>query len=73
MDKNQEVLRKFGERISLLRRERNLSIQDLAAASGLEAANIEEIEAGKVNFLLTSFHSLAVGLAIDPEKLLESI
>lgn len=72
MDKD-VALRKFGRRLAALRRQKQLSIPELAAASGLTSRQIEQIEAGKVNLLFTTLVALAKGLGIDPDELLETL
>lgn len=73
MDRKETVLRKFGKRLIALRKERNLSTRELAAAAGLEYRQVLQIEAGETNLLLTTILSLARGLDIPPDKLFESL
>jgi transcriptional regulator with XRE-family HTH domain len=72
MDGKDNALRQFGKRLTALRREKSLSIRDLAASSGLGHRQIEEIEEGKVNLHFTTILALARGLEVDPALLLDS-
>jgi len=72
MDKD-VALRKFGRRLAALRRQKRLSVRELAARSGLTGRQIEQIEAGKINLLFTTIVALARGLGVDPEELLETL
>ena len=72
MDKD-VALRKFGQRLAALRRQKRLSVRELAARSGLTGRQIEQIEAGKINLLFTTIVALARGLGVDPEELLETL
>lgn len=70
MDRNEKALHSFGQRLTRLREERNLSITDLAARCGLDARHIGRIEAGEVNILVSTVFRLAKGLGISPGDLL---
>jgi transcriptional regulator with XRE-family HTH domain len=67
-----EALRAFGRRLAILRKQKDLSVRQLAAASGLDYRQIQQIEAGKVNFLFTTILALAKGLEVNPNRLLGS-
>jgi transcriptional regulator with XRE-family HTH domain len=73
MERNDKSLRRFGRQLASLRKQRNLSVRDLAARSGVDLRQITRIEAGKVNILFTTVLALARGLGITPEELLESL
>jgi transcriptional regulator with XRE-family HTH domain len=73
MDRKEKVLRKFGKRLTALRREKSLSTRELAVAASLEYRQVSQIEAGETNLLLTTIISLARGLDIPPDKLFESL
>ena len=70
MDRNEKALHSFGQRLTQLREERNLSIPDLAARAGLDAGHIGRIEAGEVNLLVSTVIKLAKGLGVSPGELL---
>jgi transcriptional regulator with XRE-family HTH domain len=73
MESNEDALRRFGARLSMLRQQKKMTIRDLSLASGLEPGQIERIEEGKVNFLFTTILALAKGLDTDPGELLETL
>jgi transcriptional regulator with XRE-family HTH domain len=73
MDRSEKALRKFGQRLTELREQKQLTIRDLAHRSGLDARQVGRIEAGKVNLLFSTILALARGLGISPEELLESL
>ena len=70
MDRNEKALHSFGQRLTQLREERNISIPDLAARTGLDARHIGRIEAGEINILVSTVFKLAKGLGISPGELL---
>lgn len=73
MERNDQLLRLFGRRLTELRERQQLSIRDLAKRSGIEARQITRIESGEVNILFTTVLALARGLGITPEELLDSL
>ncbi len=68
MDKDQLKIA-FGEHLTKLRKERDLSIHQLAHACDLEYSHVQRIEKGKVNIALTTLASLAQGLDMTLEEL----
>jgi transcriptional regulator with XRE-family HTH domain len=73
MERKEEVLRKFGKQVAAIRRQKQLSIPQLAIATGLRPGKLVRIEAGKVNLLFTSILALSKGLGISPDELLQSV
>jgi transcriptional regulator with XRE-family HTH domain len=73
MERKEEILRKFGKQLTTIRKQKGLSIRELALATHLETGHIQKIEAGKVNLLLSTILSLARGLEIAPEELLKPL
>jgi transcriptional regulator with XRE-family HTH domain len=73
MQRREEILRQFGKQVTFLRKQKKLSIRELARAANLEWPQVQNIEAGKVNLLFTTIISLARGLDVPPEKLLSSL
>jgi transcriptional regulator with XRE-family HTH domain len=69
MDRKEKLLRKFGKRLTALKKEKGLSTRELAAAAGLEYRQVLQIEAGKTNLLFTTILSLSKGLELPPDKL----
>ena len=72
MVRKEEALRKFGNRLAALRKQKKLSVPALAAAAGLECEQVRQIEAGEINLLLTTILALAKALEISPDELLET-
>ena len=73
MDQKDEVLKKFGRYLTARREERNMTVQELAAATGLTSQNLRRIEAGEVDILFTTVVMLSKGLDITPGELLQSL
>ena len=73
MDQKDEVLKKFGRYLTALREERKMTVQELAAATGLTSQNLRRIEAGEVDILFTTVVMLSKGLHITPGELLQSL
>jgi transcriptional regulator with XRE-family HTH domain len=71
MERNERSLRRFGQQLTILREQKQLSIQDLSKRSGVNSRQLIRIEAGQVNILFTTILALARGLGIPPEELLE--
>jgi transcriptional regulator with XRE-family HTH domain len=62
--------RQVGERIRAKRRERGLSQEGLAAAVGLKRPSMSNIEKGRQNILLHTFHQIADCLNVEAADLL---
>jgi transcriptional regulator with XRE-family HTH domain len=73
MQGKEEILRRFGRRLTLLRKSKQISIRELAALANIEYSQLLQIEAGKVNILYTTLLSLALALEVAPEELLQSL
>ena len=71
MTTKEKILIRFAQHLTKLRKERGISIRQLAAASGLEYSQIQRIEKGKVNFAFTTLVALSQGLELDLSILLE--
>ena len=72
MDKpNNKKLERFGLHIAELRRERRLSIRELALRSGIEHKQINSIELNKTSIRLDTLFKLADGLEMHPKDLLD--
>ena len=73
MERKAELLKKFGRQLAALRKEKHVSVRELAAAADLSCRKVEDIEAGKVNLLFTTILALARALEVSPEELLQSL
>lgn len=63
------LLQKFASHLTRIRKEKGLSIHELADASDLEYSQVQRIEKGLVNFEFTTLRSLATGLEMTLEEL----
>jgi transcriptional regulator with XRE-family HTH domain len=69
--KNQdEFLKKLGENIVQIRKQKKMSQQDLAYAIGWDKPNLRKVEKGRVNLTVKSLLLLAEGLGISIQNLL---
>jgi transcriptional regulator with XRE-family HTH domain len=57
-------LLELGRRISKLRKERILSIRNLADLIGLDSSKLSKIERGKINITELTLHSICTGLGL---------
>jgi transcriptional regulator with XRE-family HTH domain len=73
MERNEELLRKFGRQLSTLRKQKGLSVRELAAAAGMKTDQLKKIEAGQAGFLLSTLVALAAGLKISPAALFKGL
>jgi transcriptional regulator with XRE-family HTH domain len=71
MNHKEKILTRFATHLTKLRKEKGLSIRQLAAVSALEYSQLQRIEKGKVNIAFTTLTALAQGLKIDLAGLLE--
>ncbi|HVU98243.1 MAG TPA: helix-turn-helix transcriptional regulator [Puia sp.] len=70
MDKQQDPLRRLGERLASRRRQKNLSLAQLATLTGVSGRDIAAVEAGELDPTITMLVSLARGLGLSPSELL---
>lgn len=70
MDKQQEALHRLGARIAELRRQKDLTLDQLSTLAGLSSRQIAAIEAGKLDPPITMLFALARGLGLSPSELL---
>lgn len=73
MERKEELLQKFGEQVSAFRKKKGLSVRELADAAGLDVLQVQKIEAGKLNFHLSTLVALAAALEISPGELLRAL
>ena len=69
MDKD-PILEAFGSHLTQLRKERKLSIHQLANACDMEYSHLQRIEKGKVNLVFTTLVAIAQGLNMSTGELL---
>ena len=73
MDRQADVLRRLGRRLTQLREQQQLTIGELAGRTGLDPGFIVKIEAGEVDVPLTALMALARALGINPSQLVGGI
>ena len=66
---DEALLKRLGERIRLLRKERQLSLRDLAFKIGMEPSNLSVIENGKSNPQILTYARIASALGIGLTEL----
>ncbi|MHA4806619.1 helix-turn-helix domain-containing protein [Flavitalea flava] len=71
MDSKEEIFRKFGRQLALVRNQKNISVRELAATAFLYESHVHQIEAGEVDVLFTTILALAQALEIEPSELLQ--
>lgn len=70
MNKNSDVLKKFGIRVKKLRQQKGISSQmDLALKAGLDRTYIGGIERGERNIALRNIEKLAKAFGISIEEM----
>jgi transcriptional regulator with XRE-family HTH domain len=70
MDKKDDLLVLFGEQLKNVRKERNISQEELAFRAELDRTYISGLECGKRNPTLKILVKLAVSLNMKPSELL---
>ncbi|MBP2110285.1 helix-turn-helix domain-containing protein [Paenibacillus silagei] len=68
-----ELVKRIGERIRRLRKEMNLSQEQLAERSGLHTNYVGQIERGEKNLTLETLEKVVTGLNISLEELFRYI
>ena len=66
---NREILIKFGQRVRQLRKEKNLSQEDLAFKADLHRTYIGMIERAEKNITLVNIEKIAKALNVDIKEL----
>lgn len=61
----------FGQRVTAIRKSKNLSLREVAQNCDLDHSNIAKIEKGQKNCQLLTLVELATGLGVEPKELLE--
>ena len=69
MQADKKQLKQFGENLRRLRKEKNLSQEQLAFDAQLDRSFVGQVERGERNLSLLSILRLADALKIPPEKL----
>jgi len=69
--KNDEVLKRIGEKIREIRTLNQISQESLANESGLDYSQVNRMELGKVNFNISNLYRIAKALNISLKDLVE--
>jgi transcriptional regulator with XRE-family HTH domain len=67
---DKKVLKKFGENLRKLRKQKKLSLRQMSYACSIDNSKIAKIEKGKVNITYTTLLQLALALETHPSSLL---
>lgn len=70
MNRQQDALLRLGQRLMAVRRQKDLSLTQLSALTGLNSRDIAAIEAGDTDPTITTLIRLCLGLGISPDLLL---
>ena len=68
---DKKVLKKFGENLRRLRKEKGLSLREMSYACSIDNSKIAKIEKGMINITFTTLLQLATALETHPSALLE--
>ena len=68
---DKKALRRFGQHLADIRKEKKLSLRDVSSACNIDNSKIAKIEKGMVNITVTTILELAAGLDIHPKKLFD--
>ncbi len=68
-EREAQIQRHFGDRIRELRRQKGLSQENLALASGLDRTYIGGVERGERNISLINIHVIAAALNVSAKDL----
>ena len=69
--RNEEILKKLGNRLFELRTSKNLTLESLAYSADMEISQVHRIEKGKINPTYTTLMALAKGLEIKLATLVD--
>ena len=67
---DKKVLKRFGENLRKLRKEKGLSLREMSYACSIDNSKIAKIEKGMINITFTTLLQLAVALEAPPTILL---
>ena len=68
---DKKVLKKFGENLRKLRKDKGLSLREMSYACSIDNSKIAKIEKGMINITLTTLLQLSLALEVHPSSLLD--
>lgn len=69
---NSDILKKFGERVRLLRKQKNISQEELAHRAGLHRTYIGMIERAEKNITLLNIEKVSIALEVPISELFQA-
>jgi len=69
--RDDKLLKKFGEKLKSIRKEKKISQEKLAYAAGIEHSQVVRIEKAQINTSLSTVFAIAKGLNISPKELFD--
>jgi len=67
---SQKIIQQFGRNLEKIRKEKGLTLRELAHIADIDHSSIHRIESGVANPMLTMIITLAKALEVDPAELL---
>lgn len=64
-------IKRFGQRLREIRKEKGVSQEDLAGKTGFELSQIGRIERGEVNTSISHLAAIAKALKVSPKELVD--
>jgi transcriptional regulator with XRE-family HTH domain len=62
--RNEKLLKDFGAQVRTIRQSKNMTLEALAEAAGIEYSQVIRVEAGKVNATISTIEAIAKGLNV---------
>ncbi len=69
--RNEKLLKDFGAQVRTIRQSKNMTLEALAEAAGIEYSQVIRVEAGKVNATISTIEAIAKGLDVGIGELFE--
>ena len=66
-----DILKKFGERLRELRKQKDLSQEEIALKSGLHRTYVSDVERGSRNVSLKNIEKIAMALGVSVDQLMD--
>lgn len=69
--RNEELIKQFGIRVRMLRKEKGYTMEKLAELAGIDYRQLSYIELGQVNITISSIYALSTALNITLSELVK--